>query len=131
MSYQAGGRIGIVIGGTRYSPRGKATIDGAGLENTSNENHDGTVSRSTKAKKVSAEITLDRGNAANGTQRPKYDAAFMQGFYDCTITETDVGVQHLFTGAFIEGTPKLDTETGEVAGLMIVCAGADYTNTGI
>lgn len=129
MSYQAGGRITITLGGVTYSPRGKATIDGSGVENKRNENHDGTVSRSTMSKAVSAEITLDRGNAANNTQRPKFDAAFMQAFIDCTIRETDVGVMHLFTGAFLEGTPKLDSETGEVAGLTIVCAQANYTQT--
>ena len=129
MSYQAGGRIRINMGGTVYSPRGKATIDGAGLDNKRNENHDGTVSRSTMSKACSAEITLDRGNVVTGTQRPKWDATFMQGFYDVSITELDVGVQHLFNNAFIEGTPKLDTESGEIAGLTIVCAGADYTQT--
>ena len=131
MSYQAGGRIGINIGGTPYSPRGKATIDGAGVSNKRNENHDGTVSRTTMAKACSAEITLDRGNTTTGTQRPMWDATFMNAFYDVTITESDVGIQHLFNNAFIEGEPKLDTETGEVSGLTIVCAGADYTQTTI
>ena len=131
MTYQAGGRIRINMGGTIYNPRGKATIDPAGVTNKRNENHDGTVSRSTASKAVSAEVTFDRGNVTSGTQRPRWDSNFMNGFYDVVITETDVGVQHLFNGAFIEGEPKLDTETGEVAGLTIVCAQADYTQTSV
>lgn len=129
MSYQAGGRITINGGGVNYSPRGKATIDAAGVENDANENHDGTVSRSTKSKAVMAEITLDRGKASSGTQRPKYDQSFTQAFLDWTIREEDTGVLHLFSNAFIKGTPKLDTETGEISGCTIVCAAADYTQT--
>ena len=129
--YQAGGRITITMGGVRFSPRGKATIDAAGLENDIQENHDGTVARTTKSKAVMADLTFDRGNASNGGQRPRWDASFMTPFYDVTITETDVGVQHIFTGAAIKGTPKLDTETGEVSGLSIFTDAASYSQVNI
>ncbi len=127
--YQAGGRITIALGGTRYSPRGKATIDPSGLEHSVNENQDGTVSRSTKAKAVSAELSFDRGQASSGNARPMWDSAFMLQFFDCTILESDAGVLHTFTNASLIGTPKIDTETGEVAGLTIMCAQADYNQT--
>jgi hypothetical protein len=127
--HQAGGRITITMGGVRYSPRGKAIIDPAGLEHQVVANHDGTVSRSTTTKPTTAELTFDRGTASNGTSRPKWDAAFMLEFYDVTIRENDVGVLHTFTNASLIGSPKIDTETGEVTGLSIACSPENYNQT--
>ena len=117
--YQAGGRITITIGGQRYSPRGKAIIKPAQLSHELMTNHDGTVSRATKAMPATAELTFDRGNQAIGTARPKWDSSFMLPFYDITIRETDTGVLHLFSGATIVGEPAIDTESGEVTGLSV------------
>jgi|GEM_PF-1725068 hypothetical protein len=127
--HQAGGRITITIGGVRYSPRGKATIKPGRLHHTAQTNHDGTVARSTAAKPAEAELTFDRGAASNGTQRPKWDEAFLLPFYDISIAETDAKVLHLFTGAMIIGEPTIDTETGEVTGLSI--ATDNYTQTSL
>jgi hypothetical protein len=127
--YQAGGRITITIGGVRYSPRGKATIKPAQVQHAAMTNHDGTVTRSTVAKPAEADLTFDRGQASNGTARPKWDIAFMLPFYDITIAETDVGALHLFTGASIIGEPSIDTETGEVTGLSIATGVYTQTNT--
>lgn len=125
--HQAGGRITITLGGQRYMPRGKAIIDPAMVEHQVQVNHDGTVARSTMAKAATAELTFDRGKAANGTQRPRWDQDFMLGFYDVTIFEKDANVTHFFSGASLIGTPKIDTETGEVTGLSI--ATDNYTQT--
>ena len=129
--YQAGGRIEISFNGSRYSPRGKATIKPAGLQHSGVANHDGTAARTTVAKLVEADLTFDRGSAQNNTARPKWDSGFMQPFYGVTIKETDVGVMHIFSNASIIGDPALDTETGEVTGLTIQCAAADYVQTNI
>lgn len=129
--HQAGGRYTITINGVRYMPRGKAIVDPAGLQHQAVVNHDGTVGRTTMAKAVTAELTFDRGKASNNTQRPKWDADFMAPFYDITLAETDANVQHNFSNATIVGEPKIDTETGEVTGLSIACAYADYTQSAI
>jgi hypothetical protein len=127
--FQAGGRITITLGGVRYSPRGSAKIRPSGVSNSIHENHDGTVSRSTMAKAVGAELSFDRGNAAQGTQRPRWDTAFMNGFVDVTIREVDVGVLHVFSGATIVGDPVLDSESGEISGLSILTDDINYTQT--
>ncbi len=123
--YQAGGRLSITVGGTRISPRGAATIDPAGLEHDVMANQDGTVSRSTKAKAVTCEVTFDRGQGLT----IKWDSAFMLAFYDTTFLEQDTNILHTFTGASLIGAPKINTETGEVTGLSFACAAADYSVT--
>ena len=127
--YQAGGRISITIGGVRYSPRGKAMIKPAQVQHAAQTNHDGTISRSTVAKPAEADLTFDRGQASNGTQRPKWDINFMLPFYDITIAETNVGALHMFSGASIIGEPSINTETGEVTGISI--ATGNYTQTNV
>ena len=127
MTFQAGGRISAAFNGVRYSPRGKATIFPAGLQHAINVNHDGTTSRSTRAQATRVELTFDRGAASSGFARPRWDAAFMQGFYNFTLAETDTGVTHYFSNATIVGEPVIDTETGEVSGLTIACSAHDYT----
>ena len=115
----------------RYSPRGKASISPSGLAHATNVNHDGTVSRSTMAKPVRAELTFDRGVAGSGFARPKWDSAFMTPFYRITIAETDAGVMHIFTNASIIGEPILDTETGEISGLSVETSASDYLQTSL
>jgi len=112
--HQAGGRITITIGATRYSPRGKATIYPAQVKHDMQVNHDGTVSRTTAPMAARAELTFDRGDG-----RFKWDAAFIQNFVDISLRETDVGVLHMWTGASLIGEPAIDSETGEVTGLSI------------
>lgn len=126
---QAGGRITITMGGVRYSPRGRAVVKPAQLMHAAIVNHDGTVSRSTTAKAAEADLSFDRGSSSNGTQRPKWDSAFMLQFYDVSIAENDTGVLHLFTGATLVGEPSIDLETGEVSGLSI--ASGQYMQTTI
>jgi hypothetical protein len=126
---QVGGRISMTCDGVRYSPRGKATIDNAGVENEAFANSDGSGSRTTKNKLVTAEITLDRGNVDLGTNRPTSSTinTLMKAFSDWTIIEQDTGVSHLFTQASLIGTPKLDTETGEISGLTITTEYSNYS----
>ncbi len=123
--YQSGGRLTITVGGTRISPRGAATLDPAGLEHDVMSNSDGTVSRSTKNKPVTCEVTFDRGQQL----AIRWDSAFMLQFYDVTFLETDTKILHTFTGASLIGSPKINTETGEVSGLSFACAAADYSVT--
>jgi hypothetical protein len=122
-----GGRITVAKGGVRFSPRGKATIKPAMIANSVIANHDGTISTTRAAKPATADLTFDRGSAAAGTQRPKWDSVFMLDDGDWTIAEVDVGVLHIFTAATIVGEPSIDTETGEVSGLSI--ATGNYTQT--
>jgi hypothetical protein len=129
MTTQAGGRITIMMGGTRYSPRGKAMINPAGLTHSVVANQDGKISRTTMAQPVTAELTFDRGAPEGGFGRPKWDSAFMSEFYDITIRETDTKVTHHFFKATIVGTPSIDTESGEVSGLSIATSEQDYTQT--
>jgi hypothetical protein len=129
--HQAGGRITVTLGGQRYSPRGKAMLFPAGLQHAANVNHDGTVSRSTMAQSVRAELTFDRGAASSGFARPKWDSAFMLEFINVTIAETDAGVVHHFTNATMIGEPSIDTETGEISGLSIACAAGNYTQAAL
>lgn len=121
--HQAGGRISINIGGRRFAPRGKASIKPSQQSNTVNVNHDGSVSRSTTATAATCELTFDRGSDKSF----KWDRSFMSAFADVTVSETDVGILHMFTGAIIVGEPVIDTETGEVTGLSI--ATDKYTQT--
>jgi len=112
--HQAGGRITLVFGATRLSPRGKATIYPAQIKHDIQVNHDGTVSRTTAATAARIEMTFDRGDG-----RFKWDSTFMKDFVDMTLRETDVGVLHMATGSSLIGEPAIDTETGEVSGLSI------------
>lgn len=129
MTHQAGGRITVTIGGTRYSPRGKASINPAGLTHSVVANHDGKIARTTMAQPVTADLTFDRGAPEGGFARPKWDSAFMSEFYDITLRETDVKVTHHWHEATIVGSPVLDTETGEVTGLSIATSEQNYTQT--
>jgi hypothetical protein len=129
MTIQAGGRITITMGGVRYSPRGKAMINPAGLTHSVIANQDGKISRTTMAQPVTAELTFDRGEAEGGFERPKWGSDFMSGFYDITLRETDARVTHHFFGATIVGTPSIDTESGEVTGLSIATSEQNYTQT--
>jgi hypothetical protein len=120
--YQAGGRISINIGGKRFTPRAKASIKPSQMMHETQVNHDGTISRATKATAATAELTFDRGGDGF-----KWDSTFMLPFWDVTITERDVGIVHMFTQASVIGEPVIDTETGEVTGLSI--ATGNYTQT--
>jgi hypothetical protein len=129
MTYQAGGRVTITMGGVRYSPRGAVTIDGAGIENSVIANHDDTISVTTANTAVTAQFSFDRGTASSNTARPKWDKTFMSGTYDVTVHEIDTNVLHMFSQARITGKPVLDTATGEVTGLSIAVQSSAYVQT--
>lgn len=129
--HQAGGRFTVTLNGVRFSPRGRMALSPSGLAHATNVNHDGSVSRSTMAKAVRAELTFDRGAGGAGFARPKWDSSFMEGFYRVTFQETDAKVMHIFTNASFIGEPILDSETGEISGLSIETDAANYVQTAL
>ena len=120
MSGNKGGRFTIDINGQRYSGRGKATVIAAAATRENVANNDGTKSSMVKARLPSLELTFDRGVGL------KWDEALMLQDLNVTFVETDAKRTHLFTDASFSGEPSLDTDSGEISGLKIECAGANY-----
>ena len=120
MSGNKGGRFTLDIDGRTYSGRAKATIGPAAATRENGVNMDGTKWSSVKPRLVSLEMTFDRGVGL------VWDEGMMLKDLNVTFVETDSKLTHLFTDAAWSGEPMIDSENGEVSGLKIECAGANY-----
>lgn len=116
-----GGRFELYIGGRKYSGRGTATLMTAGVALENGANEDGSAYSTVKAQLCSLELTFDRGVGL------KWDKALLLQSVAATFKEIDAKRTHLFTDAAWSGTPSINTESGEVSGLKIECAEANYS----
>lgn len=116
-----GGRYNLELSGSVFSGRGTAKIDTSGVSITNGSNMDSTLFTTIKPELIMLDLTIDRRDQAT-----KWDSAMMLKPVNCTFSETDSGVQHILTKARWEGKPTLDTSTGEISGLKLCCAPANY-----
>ena len=120
MSGNKGGRFTLDIDGAVFEGRGKATIGPAAATRENGVTSSGAKYSTVKPRLVSLELTFDRGVGL------KWDETMMLKDINVTFKETDVKLTHLFTDAAFSGEPMIDSESGEVSGLKIECAGANY-----
>ncbi|MFG1332022.1 phage tail tube protein [Xanthobacter autotrophicus] len=112
-----GGKIVIQIGDTRFPPtEADITIDPTNMEVEAMVNQDASAARIVHPRLYGAEFTL------RNTCGLVWSAVVAKCRMNVTIVEEDNGRQHLFTGAFIVGRPKLNLTNGEVSGLSIASA---------
>ena len=120
MSGNKGGRFSLDIDGAVFEGRGKATIGPAAAVRENGATSSGAKYSTVKSRLVSLDLTFDRGVGL------KWDADMMLRDLNVTFVETDAKVTHLFTDASWSGEPMIDSDSGEVSGLKIECAGSDY-----
>lgn len=120
MPSNTGGRFTLDINGQVYKGRGKATISPAAATRENGANMDGSMYSNVKPKLASLDLTFDRGVGLT------WDENEVLQDLNATFVETDAKRTHLFTDAAFSGEPTIDSETGEVSGLKIECAGPNY-----
>ena len=120
--YSAGGRVRITANGNIWSARAAVLITPINYERKVESNQDGTIYTTTKPMPAEAEITLSDscGMAIED---------IMACPLDVTIDLVDVRRQYLFSKAVVVGRPKINTETGEISGLIITSNIVSYQNT--
>jgi hypothetical protein len=119
--YAAGGRVRITANGTIWSARAAVTIIPVNFERTVNSNQDGTIYVTTKPMPYEAKLTLSDGCGIDIT-------AIMACPIDVTIELIDVTRTYLFSKAVVVGRPEINTETGEISGLIITSNTLTITN---
>ena len=112
----SGGRVEINVGGVRYSARSSVTIRPTPFEREAGANQDNTIYVTTKPMPAEAEVTLsDRCGL-------KLDDLVAGCHIDVTIRLTDMKRTYLFTRASVVGRPEIDTESGEISGIIFASA---------
>lgn len=108
-----GGRITFDFAGLRLPPTdADIVLDVTNITTELKANQDGSTAYMSKVKVVGADIKLRNipGVDWNVIMRKQGNA---------TISETENGRTHLFTGTKLVGTPKENLSTGEVDGLRL------------
>lgn len=111
---QFGGRVSVTVDDKRFAPtEADITLDPSNLEITGQANQDGSAAYMAKPKLFGAEITFRQpcGLVWNTEMR--------KCKIDVTIVEEDNGRTHIFSGARITGSPRVNISKGEVSGLRI------------
>jgi hypothetical protein len=120
--YAAGGRVRITANGNIWSARAAVTITPINFERKVESNQDGSIYVTTKPIPAEAEITL--------SDKCGLDIRDIMGCpIDVTIELIDVRRRYLFSKAVVVGRPKLNTETGEIHGLIITSNVVSQENT--
>lgn len=118
ISGQFGGRVTFQFAGQTIPPSdGEFVLDPALYEVEEKANYDGSAAFMLKPKLPGCDIKLRNAGGVD------WQAIILQTG-NCTIVEQDNGRTHLFTGARLVGSPKVNISTGEVDGLRIV--GGNY-----
>lgn len=107
----AGGRVSIHANGKWYNPVADVEVEEVGIEPKEVVNQNGSVQRTVEPKsyKVHLSIRDSRGMNLN-------ELVEAYGF-DVTAVEKDMGRRIHLTNAFVVGTPKRNTATGEITGM--------------
>ena len=113
MARNVGGRVDITLNGTTYHPVADVDYEPSDIEVDTVVNQDGTIGRSVKPKPFKVSITYRRMGGLSVAQ-------LMSESIDFSMIERDTGNSVLLTNAHHEGTPKVNTTTGEVSGLTLV-----------
>lgn len=117
-----GGRFSMSINGQTYSGRGAAKIMSSGVSTKTGVNQDGTAYRTVEAKLVGIDVTFDRGIGL------KWDSTMLLADVDLTFVETDIGLTRMYTSGGFDGDPTIDSATGEVSGVKVMTAEANYND---
>lgn len=117
--HTSGGRVNAVINGVAYSARGTIKINASNISVTSGANRNGTVFRTVEPKPRKAEITFDQFQDVGGQPLRWDETIMMLTNIPVTFEEVDGRTTHILTGAFFEGDPGNDLNTGEVDGITI------------
>lgn len=114
-SPNAGGFVELTIDGTPYSIAGELEIEESNFEAEAVTNQDGTVSRTQKPKPFRFELKIrDRQGPAIVRQLFGSERVF-----DVSAVEKQMKRTVLLTGAFATGTPKRNTQNGEISGIKL------------
>lgn len=115
-----GGRFSMTVNGQVISGRGAAKLMMSGVAITTGVNSDGTGYKTVSPKLVGIDLTFDRGVGL------AWDSKMMLQDVDLTFVEDDFGKTHMYTSANYDGDPTIDSATGEVSGVKIMTAEANY-----
>lgn len=113
MGVTVGGRVDITIDGVTYHPVADVEVEESSIEVETVTNQDGTGGRSVKPKPYKVNIKYRHMDGLN-----VHD--LMSRSFDFSCVERDTGRTILLTNAWHEGTPKRNTVSGEIDGLMVV-----------
>jgi hypothetical protein len=119
--YSSGGRVRITANGKVWSARTAVTITPINFERTVESNQDGTIFTKTKPMPCEASLTLSDSCGMRIEE-------IMSCPLDVTIQLIDLNRQYLFTQAVVVGRPSINTETGEISGLIITANNVSYEN---
>lgn len=109
MSNNAGGFVELTINGNRYSVAGELEVEESNIEAEAVTNQDGSVQRAIKPKPYKMMMTLrDRKGASIIRALNEADILDVSG------KEVHMGRTVFMTGAFVTGTQKRNTATGEI-----------------
>jgi hypothetical protein len=114
----SGGRVVITANGKRWSARSAVTVKPTTFERKAEANQDSTLAVQNKAAFPEADIVLsDRCGL------------FLDDIMGCPIDVTidliDMRRKYYFTKAIVVGRPSINSETGEIRDIKIVCSGAN------
>lgn len=110
------------LSGRRISLRGEPKIKNLGGKLDASANLDSTMSREFTPDLVRFEVTFERPQKSLTRED-------LLGFHDLVLTETHAGRVHYFLDATLVGEMDDSVKTGEISGLSIACAPADYSLT--
>ena len=109
-----GGIMRLSLGSTQFKIRGTFNIDPSGLTVTAITNQDGSNSRTFKPDGYGADLkSLENQDGID------WNALMKAPRVGARIVEETTGRLHIFSNAFLVGSPVIDTETGEVTGLSL------------
>lgn len=111
--------------GETLKSRGTLTLRNVGREVTAAANADGSVYTTHERRPIELDMSFEDSAGAD------WQSLMGHCTLNITVTEEDVGAMHTFTNAQISGRPEINRMTGEVTGLMIVCAQAEYARVSL
>ena len=104
----------MTINGVKYSARSSITIRPTTFEREAGANQDGTLYVTTKPMPAEMEITLSDKCGLYP------DVLIHECNVDVTAEIFDMGRTYLWTEATVVGRPEIDSESGEISGLVLV-----------
>lgn len=106
------GEFTLTCDGRAFSGRGAWTIKPSTFTRTSASNQDGSMYQTQENKPATAEGSISACDSGWEELIEKCDATV-------TLTLTGTGTTYTFVNANVDGDAELDTNTGEVSGIMI------------
>lgn len=108
--------------GRRFSLRGEPKIKNLGGKLDASANLDSTMAREFTPDLARFEVTFERPQKSLTRED-------LLAFHDIVLTETQAGRVHFILDATLVGEMDDSVKTGEISGLSIACASANYSLT--